>query len=207
VHWPDLDVPFAETADGLGQLVAEGKIRHIGVSNFTPAQIEEFARSLPVETLQPLYSLLNREPEGDVMPYCEEHDVGVLAYGPLAHGLLTGAMDSGTRFESDDWRRVSPSLTGETFHRNLTVVERLGAFAEGRGDKLSQLAIAWVLQHAAVDVAIVGSRRRAHIEESLGALELTLSPEDNAELDRIVAGAVTIEEATAETMTELMGLA
>ncbi len=207
VHWPDLDIPFAETADALGQLIDEGKIRHIGVSNFDAGQIEEFSRTRPVETLQPPYSLLNREIEDDVLPYCADHEVGVLAYGPLAHGLLTGAMDSGTRFESDDWRRVSPSLTGETFQRNLKVVGRLKTFAEGRGYALSQLAIAWALQHPGVDVAIVGSRRRAHIEESLGALELTLSGEENAELDRIVADAVTIEEATPETMTELMGLA
>ena len=147
----------------LGQLVAEGKIRHVGVSNFTPEQIEEFSHVRPVETLQPTYSLLNREPEGDVLPYCEEHDVGVLAYGPLPH---TGTMDSGTTFEADDWRRVSPSLTGETVRRNLTVVERLGAFAGGPRPQAQPACDRMVLQHSAVDVATVGSRRRTHIEKS-----------------------------------------
>jgi aryl-alcohol dehydrogenase-like predicted oxidoreductase len=207
VHWPDAEVPFAETAGALSELVEAGKLRHIGVSNFDSAQLAAFSQTRPVESLQPPYSVFNREIEASVLPYCEEQNIGVLVYGPLAHGLLTGAMSPETTFESDDWRHVSPSLTGDTFDRNLEVVERLKAFAAERGYKLSQLAIAWTLQHPGVDVAIVGSRRRAHIEESLGALALTLSDEDNAEIDRILTDAVTIEEATPETMTELMGLA
>ena len=207
VHWPDSEVAFAETAETLEALVDAGKIRHVGVSNFDPEQMSEFSRTRSVETLQPPYSLLNREIEASILPHCQEHDIGVLVYGPLAHGLLTGAMDSNTSFAEDDWRRVSPSLTGETFEHNLQIVERLNQFAQERGCSLSQLAIAWTLSHPAVHVAIVGSRRRAHIEESLGAAELTLSDEDKAEIERIASGAVTIEEATPETMTELMGLA
>jgi len=207
VHWPDSEVAFAETADALRTLVDEGKIRHIGVSNFDPGQMSEFGRSLPVETLQPPYSLLNREIEEAILPYCQEHNIGVLVYGPLAHGLLTGAMGPDTTFAEDDWRRVSPSLTGETFAQNLRIVERLKQFAQDRGHSLSQLAIAWTLSHPAVHVAIVGSRSRKHIEESLGAAELKLSDEDKAEIEKIAADAVTIEEATPETITELMGLA
>jgi len=207
VHWPDGDVSFAETAEVLQEMVGEGKIRHVGVSNFDPDQMSEFARTRPVETLQPPYSLLNREIEAGILPYCEEHDIGVLVYGPLAHGLLTGAMSSETTFAEDDWRRVSPSLTGETFHHNLQIVERLKEFAQDRGCTLSQLAIAWTLSHPAVDVAIVGSRSREHIEESLGAAELKLTDQDKAEIERVAAGAVTIVEATPETITELMGLA
>jgi len=207
VHWPDSDTPFEETAAALKDFVDEGKVRHVGVSNFDPAQMDEFSGSLTVETLQPPYSLLNREIEDEILPYCGREDIGVLAYGPLAHGLLTGAMNTDTTFDEDDWRRVSPSLTGETFHRNLEVVERLERFADSRGWRLSQLAIAWALHHPAVQVTIVGSRRRRHIEESLGALELSLSDEDMREVDGLLAGAVTIVEATPETITELMGLA
>ncbi len=207
VHWPDSDVPFAETAGVLNELVEEGKIRHVGVSNFNPEQMDEFARTRPVETLQPPYSLLNREIEDSILPYCQEHDIGVLVYGPLAHGLLTGAMGPETTFAEDDWRRVSPSLTGDSFHHNLDIVARLNEYAQERGCSLSQLAIAWTLAHPAVHVAIVGSRRRKHIEESLGAAELELTAEDRAELESITADAVTIVEATPETITELMGLA
>ncbi len=207
VHWPDLDVPFAETAGALREMIGEGKIRHVGVSNFDAAPMTEFAQTLPVETLQPPFSLFNREMEAEVLAYCREHDIGVLVYGPLAHGLLTGAMGPDTSFARDDWRRVSPSLSGDTFRRNLQVVERLERFSRERGYQVSQLAIAWTLAHAGVQVAIVGSRRQQHIAESLGAAELKLSDQDLAEIDVILQDAVTIEEATPETMTELMGLA
>jgi aryl-alcohol dehydrogenase-like predicted oxidoreductase len=207
VHWPDTSTPLAVTADALKKMVDEGKIRHIGVSNFDASQMAEFARTAPVQTLQPPLSLLNREIETGVLPYCQEHEIGVLVYGPLAHGLLTGAMSPKTTFVDDDWRSVSPSLSGETFRRNLEVVQRLEAFADDRGCKVSQLAIAWALAHPAVQVAIVGSRRQRHIEESLGALEVKLSDQDLAEIDEIVAGAVPIVEATPETITELQGLA
>jgi aryl-alcohol dehydrogenase-like predicted oxidoreductase len=126
VHWPDSEVPFAQTAEALQAMVAEGKIRHVGVSNFDPDQMSEFGRTCTVETLQPPYSLFNREIEAGILPYCAEHNIGVLVYGPLAHGLLTGSMGADTTFAEDDWRRVSPSLTGDTFHHNLQIVERLG---------------------------------------------------------------------------------
>ncbi len=206
VHWPDPSVSYADTAQELQTLVDEGKIRHAGVSNFDAGQIAEFARARPVETLQPPYSMFNREIEAGVLPYCQEHDIGVLVYGPLAHGLLTGAMSADTTFASDDWRRVSPSFTGEGFERNLEVVAELKRFAQERGYTVSQLAIAWTLAHPAVDTAIVGSRSIRHIEESLGALRVTLTEQDMADIERVLAGAVQMEEATPETMTELMGL-
>src|SRR4029077_18343810 len=96
VHWPDPDTPFAETAGALQELVEAGKIRHVGVSNFDAAQMAAFARTRPVETLQPPYHLFRRDIEAEVLPYCAEHDIGVLVYGPLAHGLLTGAIDEQT---------------------------------------------------------------------------------------------------------------
>jgi aryl-alcohol dehydrogenase-like predicted oxidoreductase len=207
VHWPDEDTPFAETAAALQELVDEGKIRHVGVSNFSPEQMTEFAQTRPVESLQPPYSLFNLEIEDAVLPFCQEHNIGVLVYGPLAHGLLTGSMGPDTTFAENDWRHVSPSLTGDTFQRNVEVVQRLDEFAQQRGWKVSQLAIAFTLAHPGVQVAIVGSRRRAHIEESLGAAEIKLDDQDLADVRAIVSDAVTIEEATPETMTELMGLA
>jgi aryl-alcohol dehydrogenase-like predicted oxidoreductase len=207
IHWPDPKVPYATTAEALQALVEEGKIRHLGASNFDTAQMAEFARMRSVETLQPPYSMFSREIEAAVLPYCRDHDIGVLVYGPLAHGLLTGAMRPETTFADDDWRRVSPSFTGESRKRNLEIVERLKRFAADRGFTVSQLAIAWTLAHPAVHVAIVGTRSREHIEESLGALELRLSEDDLGEIERILAGAVQFVEASPEAMTELLGLA
>jgi aryl-alcohol dehydrogenase-like predicted oxidoreductase len=193
VHWPDPQVPFAETAMALQGLVDEGKIRHIGVSNFDATQMAEFARTRPVETLQPPYHLFRREIQREILLYCWEHDIGVLAYGPLAHGLLTGAFDESTRFAPDDWRSQSPLFRGETFRRNLETVRELAQFAaEEHGCTVGQLAIAWTLSNPVVRVAIVGSRQPAHIEESVGALKVSLTDEDLARIDEIMAGAVVV---------------
>jgi aryl-alcohol dehydrogenase-like predicted oxidoreductase len=200
VHWPDPDVPLAETAGALQQLVDEGKIRHVGVSNYSTSQMAEFARTRPVETLQPAYHLFRREIEGDIAPYALEHDIGVLAYGPLAHGLLAGTMDDETTFADDDWRGKSPLFHGETFRRNLETVRELDRFARERGRTVSQLAIAWTLAHPAVDVAIVGARLAAHIEDSVGAAEFELSEQDLAEIDRIMAGAESVAGPSPESV-------
>jgi len=199
VHWPDPDTPFAASAQALDELVAEGKIRHVGVSNFGVAEMAEFARTRAVETLQPPYHLFRREIESDVLPYAREHEIGVLAYGPLAHGLLTGAMGPQTSFPAEDWRSNSELFSGEAFQRNLKTVAELERFARERSYTVGQLAIAWTLANPAVDVAIVGSRSIPHIEDSLGALYVTLSNEDLQEIDGIMAGAVPVAGPTPET--------
>jgi aryl-alcohol dehydrogenase-like predicted oxidoreductase len=200
VHWPDPDVSFAETAGALQQLVDEGKIRHVGVSNYSVAQMAQFARTRPVETLQPAYHLFRREIEADIAPYAVEHDIGVLVYGPLAHGLLSGTMDEHTTFPAGDWRRQSPLFAGETFRRNLGIVRELERWAVERGHTVSQLAIAWTLAHRAVDVAIVGARRATHIADSVGAVDVELTEEDLAEIDRIMAGAVAVAGPSPESV-------
>jgi aryl-alcohol dehydrogenase-like predicted oxidoreductase len=192
VHWPDPDVPFAETAGALQQLVDEGKIRHVGVSNYTVPQMASFARTRPVETLQPAYHLFRRAIEDRVVPYVLEHDIGMLVYGPLAHGLLAGTMDEHTTFASGDWRRGSPLFQGETFRRNLETVRELERFARERDNTIGQLAIAWTLANRAVDVAIVGARRATHIEESVAAADFELGEQDLAEIDHIMEGALTV---------------
>ena len=203
VHWPDSQVPFAETAGALQELVDEGKIRHVGVSNFDAEQMAEFARTRPVETLQPPYDLFRRDIEAEVLPYCAEHDIGVLAYGPLAHGLLTGAMDENTTFSSDDWRSGAPFFKGDDFRRNLEVVRELEKFArEELGVSVSRLAIAWTLANPAVDVAIVGARSPRHIEDSVAAAELSLSEADLERIDRIMAHAVPMSGPHPEMMPE-----
>jgi aryl-alcohol dehydrogenase-like predicted oxidoreductase len=201
VHWPDPKVPFAETAAALQELVDEGKIRHVGVSNFDVAQIAEFAQTRPVETVQPPYHLFRRDAEAELLPYTLQHHIGVLVYGPLAHGLLSGAMRADTPFADDDWRSGSPAFKGNGFSRNLEVVDRLKRFAaEQLGCSVAQLAVAWTLANPAVHVAIVGARHPRHIEESLAAAELSLGEADMEQIDRIMAGSVATGGPTPEGM-------
>jgi aryl-alcohol dehydrogenase-like predicted oxidoreductase len=192
LHWPDPAVPVAETAGALQELVVEGKLRHVGVSNFDASQMAAFARTRPVETLQPPYHLFRREIEAEVLPYCEEHDIGVLVYGPLAHGLLTGAIDAHTTFADGDWRAASALFRGDALRRNVAAVRRLEQLASELGTTVSALAIAWTLAHPAADVAIVGARRAAHIEDSVGAVQLALGDVEMAKIDAIMDGAVPI---------------
>ena len=202
VHWPDPDTPMAETGAALAELRDEGKIRHVGVSNFSAEQMNELARTLPVETLQPPYHLFQREIEHDVLPWCQEHDAGVLIYAPLAHGLLTGTIDEDTQFARDDWRSISPLFTGDGLPRNLEVVRQLGGVADQIGCTLSQLAIAWTLAHPAVDVAIVGSRSARHIEEAVGALDVELGERELQWIEGIMQGAVQEEGPSPEMNRE-----
>jgi aryl-alcohol dehydrogenase-like predicted oxidoreductase len=187
VHWPDRGTPFAETGAALKQLVDEGKIRHVGVSNFSSAEMDELSRTIEVETDQPPYNLFNRDIEADVLPWCREHDVGLLVYGPLSHGLLSGRFDP-SNLADDDWRRGHEPFEGEALDRNLEAIERLTEFAEQRGHTLPQLAVAWVLAQPGVHVAITGARRPAHIEGIAPAAEIQLSEDDLAEIDEL-AGA------------------
>jgi hypothetical protein len=172
--------------------VDAGKIRHVGVSNYSVGQLEEFAAARPVETVQPAFHLFRREIEDDLLPYTREHGVGVLIYGPLAHGLLTGTMTPAQTFAADDWRSQSALFRGDTLRRNLDVVAQLERFASERGCSISQLAVAWTLARPGVDVAIVGSRSIKHIEESVGALGVALTDADLAEIDGIMDAAVPV---------------
>jgi aryl-alcohol dehydrogenase-like predicted oxidoreductase len=201
VHWPDPKVAFAETAAALDELSHEGKIRHVGVSNFSAAQMAEFASTRPVETNQVPYSLFRRSIEADVLPYAREHQIGVLAYGPLAHGLLTGGLDERTTFDSGDWRSGNPSFEGESFHRNLETVRELQRFAAKELDSsVSQLAVAWTLANPAVQVAIVGARRARHIEEVVDATELHLGKHELERIDRIMSNAMAFTGPAPEMM-------
>jgi aryl-alcohol dehydrogenase-like predicted oxidoreductase len=198
VHWPDPGVPAEETAGALQEMVDEGKIRFVGVSNYDARQMEEFEALRPVDVLQPPYHLFRRGIEEETLPWARAHDVGVLAYSPLASGLLTGRIDESTRFGEGDWRAQASALTGEGLRRNLGVVRSLEALAGDLGITLPQLAIAWVLAQPGVHVAIVGARSAANIEASAAAGDIVLDDEALARIEEIAAGAVQIEGATPE---------
>lgn len=200
VHWPDPRTPAEETAAALEDLAREGKIRHVGVSNYDAKQMDELARYGRVQTLQPPYHMFHRDIEAEILPYSAEHDIGVLVYGPLAHGLLGGNMTTDTSFAPDDWRSHSLDFRGDRFLRNLAVVERLKEFAAQRGMSLPQLAIAWTLSHPAVHVALVGARRASHLDGSAAAADVTLSQDDRAHIDAILSDSAPVVGPSPEGM-------
>lgn len=192
IHWPDPDTPFAETAGTLEELVTEGKIRYVGASNFSADQMAEFEETRKLDGMQPPYHLFRREIERDILPYCERNGVGVLVYGPLAHGLLSGKMNGDTQLDEDDWRAGSLLFQGENFRRNLEKVEELKRFAAERGLTVAQLAVAWTLANPAVDVAIVGGRHPDHIEGTAPVGDIELSEENVRRIDEIMQDAVSV---------------
>lgn len=201
IHWPDPKVPFAQTAATLAELVKAGKIRHVGVSNFDAVQMESFSETLPVETLQPPYHLFRREIEDSILPFTRAQDIGVLVYGPLAHGLLTGALRPDTKFASGDWRAKSDVFKGEEYRRNLRIVDALNRFAENELDtSVSRLAIAWTLANPAVHVAIVGTRNPKHVDDAIAAASLKLDTNAMRRIDEIVAAEVPVGGPSPEAM-------
>jgi aryl-alcohol dehydrogenase-like predicted oxidoreductase len=200
IHWPDPATPIATTAETLDEFVRQGLVRHVGVSNYAPREMTEFQRVRPIDTLQPPYHLFRREIEQSILPFAREHGIGVLVYGPLAHGLLSGRMTETTTFAPDDWRSNSDLFVGETFRRNLAVVRELTQFAARRDATVAQLAIAWTLANAAVDVAIVGARSPEQIRQTAPAADLRLSPEDIAQIELILRGEVAVGGPAPEAM-------
>jgi len=193
IHWPDPHTPFDDTAEALAKLVADGKVLHVGVSNFDVAQMDAFSATLPVETLQPPYHLFHREIEHAILSYTHEHNIGVLVYGPLAHGLLGGNLDRTTRFTADDWRAQSRDFRGANYEYNLKRVNELSEFASKElGVTVAQLAIAWTLANPSVHVAIVGSRSPDHVRDTLSAVELELDEQSLSRIEDIMCDIIPV---------------
>ena len=185
IHWPIPDEEIEEGWSALAELKEQGLVRHIGVSNFSVAQLERAEAIAPVETLQPPYSLIDRDVEPDVLPWCEEHDVGVIVYSPMASGMLTGRMTR-ERIEglpADDWRSKSDTFREPQLSRNLELVERLQRVAERHGVEPGAVAVAWTLHNPAVDGAITGFRRPDQVDPIVAAADLELSDGDVRELE------------------------
>jgi aryl-alcohol dehydrogenase-like predicted oxidoreductase len=200
VHWPDPATPIAETAQALDEFVREGKVRYVGVSNYDARQMTAFQQVRPIDALQPPYHLFRRDIEQSILPFAQEHGIGVLVYGPIAHGLLSGRMTETTTFAPDDWRSKSETFAGDAFRRNLGIVRRLEAFASERGTTVAQLAIAWTLANPAVDVAIVGARNPEQIRQTAPAADIQLSPQDLARIEQIVRDEIPVGGPAPEKM-------
>jgi aryl-alcohol dehydrogenase-like predicted oxidoreductase len=200
VHWPDVATSFEATAETLDGFVREGLVRYAGVSNYDASQMAAFQTVRPIDVLQPPYHMFRRTIEASILPYAQQHGIGVLVYGPLAHGLLSGRMNEQTTFAPDDWRANSDLFVGETFRRNLGVVRELSAFAAARRATVAQLAIAWTLANDAVDVAIVGARSPQQLRQTAPAVDLYLSPNDLAEIDELLRNEVAVGGPAPERM-------
>jgi aryl-alcohol dehydrogenase-like predicted oxidoreductase len=184
IHWPRPNEDIEEGWSALSELKEEGKVRHIGVSNFNVSQMERAQRIAPVETLQPPYNMLNRGIEEEVLPYCAKQDVGVIVYSPMRSGLLTGKMtrERVQNLPSDDWRRNKSDFQEPRLSKNLELVELLREMGTEHGRSPGEVAIAWTLRHPAVTAAIVGGRRPDQVDGIIGAAEFGLSED---ELERI----------------------
>ena len=187
VHWPDTAVPFEETAEVLRKAFDEGKIRAIGVSNFTPEQMERFRSVAPLHTVQPPYNLFEREAEADVLPYCQRRNITTLTYGAICRGLLSGRMRPDTPFPEGDLRRVDPKFQPPRFAQYLAAVERLDQLAQQRhGRRVIHLALRWVLDQPGVGAALWGARRPDQLAPVDDVLGWRLDDEDRAEVERIL---------------------
>jgi aryl-alcohol dehydrogenase-like predicted oxidoreductase len=185
IHWPIPEEDIEEGWSALVELKQQGLVRHIGVSNFNVEQMRRIERIAPVETLQPPYSLIAREVEAEILPFCEREGIGVIVYSPMGSGLLTGKMTR-ERIESlpdDDWRKHDPRFQEPQLSRHLALVERLKAVAERHRTTPGAVAVAWTLRHPAVDGAIVGFRRPNQVDPILPAASLELTDEDLDEIE------------------------
>jgi aryl-alcohol dehydrogenase-like predicted oxidoreductase len=192
VHWPDPMTPIDETADAMAALFKQGKIRAIGVSNFSPAQMNEFGLVAPIHSAQPPFNLFERGIERNVLPYCERDGIAVLAYGAICRGLLSGRIDSDTKFEGDDLRATDPKFRAPRFKQYLEAVRLLDQFArENYAKRVIHLALRWVLDQPGVTSALWGARHPGQLDPIGDVMGWQLDDNALAEIDRIVRKTVT----------------
>ncbi len=191
VHWPDPLVPIEETAEAMRALYDQGKIRAIGVSNFSVAQMERFRGVAPLHVLQPPYNLFERAIEAEILPYCRANNIATLGYGALCRGLLSGRMRADTVFEGDDLRRLDPKFQPPRYAQYLTAVERLDQLARDfYHRRVIHLAVRWMLDQG-ISVALWGGRHPGQLEAALGVAGWSLGAATRARIDRILSEAIT----------------
>lgn len=184
-HRVDKSVPIEETVGALAELVGQGKVRYLGLSEASPTTIRRAHVVHPISALQTEYSLWSRDPEDEILPTLRELGIGFVAYSPLGRGFLTGTIQSPDDFEAGDFRRFNPRFQGENFHKNLALVQKILALATEKGVTQSQLALAWVLAQGQDIVPIPGTKRRSYVEENIAAVAISLSAADLRLLDEI----------------------
>lgn len=192
VHWPDPTRPMEETTRAMERLYRDGKIRAIGVSNFTPAQCDSFRQAAPLHTVQPPLNLFERDAERDVIPYARREGLAMLTYGALCRGLLSGKMHRDAEFTGDDLRNSDPKFQPPRFAQYLAAVEALDRFAQARhGKRVLELAVRWLLDRHGHGIALWGGRRPEQMAPIEGIVDWQLGDDDLAEIERLVDEHVT----------------
>ena len=181
-HWPCKSAPIPETMEALVQLKDEGKIRAIGVSNFSPEMLQECIDHAPLASNQPPYSLLRRNIEADVLPFCRDHGIGVIVYSPLQQGLLTGKMTPDRELHDEDYRKGQKWFTPKNRQRVLDALERIRPIAEAHDATFAQTTIAWTLAQPGITATIVGARTPAQVRENARAADIDLTPDELAHI-------------------------
>lgn len=186
LHRVDPETPVEDTVGAMAELVAEGKIRGIGLSEVSAATLERMHKTVhPITAVESEYSLWTRDPEGGVLQTCDRLHIAFVAYSPLGRGFLTDQIKSPDDFAADDYRRFSPRFQGENFSKNLTLVKKVEALATGKKCTPSQLALAWVLAQGEFIFPIPGTKRIKYLEENVGALNISLSKEERSSIDAL----------------------
>jgi aryl-alcohol dehydrogenase-like predicted oxidoreductase len=185
IHWPLPEEDIEEGCTTLAKLKEEGKVRYIGLSNFNVSQMKRAQAIAPITSLQPPYSLLAREVEKEILPYCAQQNIGVIVYSPMRSGLLSGAMtrERAAALPDDDWRRRDPDFQEPKLSRNLQLIDLLRSIGQRHGRTPGEVAIAWTLRYPAVTAAIVGLRHPEQVAGIIGAAEFRLSSEETGEID------------------------
>jgi aryl-alcohol dehydrogenase-like predicted oxidoreductase len=188
IHWPNPEPDIEEGWSTLAKLKSEGKLRYIGVSNFNVEQMERARKIAPITSLQPPYSLIKPDVEHEILPYCQEHNIGVIVYSPMMSGLLTGKMTKERidNFPEDDWRKRDEEFQEPHLSRNLKLAGLLQEIGYPYNRTTAEVAVAWTLRHPAVTGAIVGGRRPEQIEEIVGAAEFRLSESELEQIERFL---------------------
>jgi aryl-alcohol dehydrogenase-like predicted oxidoreductase len=184
-HRVDPDTPIEETIGAMAELVREGKVRFLGLSEAGAETIRRAHAVHPITALQSEYTLWTRDPENEVLSVCREHGIGFVPYSPLGRGFLTGKIERFEDLPTDDYRRTSPRFQGENFQRNLDIVKRVEELAREKRCTPAQLALAWVLAQGDDIVPIPGTKRRKYLQENVGALDVALTSEDLARIDEV----------------------
>ncbi len=197
IHWPDRGTPFEEPMRALDDLVKQGKVRAIGLSNFKLSEIEACMKARRVDVVQYCWNMFDRRMQKEIFPYCRDHNIGVMAYGSLAYGILTGTMTEEMDFGSDDWRARRGKLGNinlfqhlfgpDHFLKNLRAVEELKPIARRYGKTLPQFALRWTLSNPMISTALVGCRNEREVNDNVGAIGWSISDADMKEIDAIFA--------------------